>query len=834
MPRPLTHRLLPWLTGLALLTAQPLQAQLSPTAQRDLLLVQMAQAAEALKHHDYLDLLERYKALGGEVELEMRYFEAQAYAETGEPLKARNTVSAFINAAGNRHPLYTQALGLYTRVQAAAEAEETELRQQEANRQARLARQRQLLDNTPLILALTAGHNRIQAQPFGTPSPWDDRTSTFDLPNWNASYSNQRDRSRNHHLQSVELHRGIVPLPDGGWFSYGHRPDPAPAPQNWSYVPHAGLMRPEYAPFQSTHPPASLMRFGSDGQLAWTWSPDWKKLTAQLIASSAPRRTLGIYTQTNREGSPGRHRISSLVPEYHQGHPQVRRGDIITHVNGGALSAEEGLDAHLDTWRYRNANISRLTLMRPGEDAPIQVDVPVIQSQLSETWNARNTLWPHTALARSHAVVGLFTNNLNNHNASGRGWSWTSHIGERDYREWASQAVAMRPISDKRARVCANLDMSITWTGPDHGHLLSQTGVWFDIELQPNGVTIVNAVEPWATSDVTGWMMPNDHPDKNSWYDSGILDCVVLPDGATLIASRATAYVHRAPLQNQRTNVYLPVARRDQLAQRAIRIIEPSGFVRATRFVNLPDMSPDPQHHYTLWSQHRFQPAAEGEGWVWQFGPWRVDARDGQLAVADGDAAAVSARPASNQTSSWHRLRVGTREIDLLPAQAANGMWVKGWEKRDDGSYLVLLSFAMADDTLNAQLPAGGAIGDHEEVHLLREAGLSESRLDPPRQSSYNWDPAQTWWQKRKLAPFRNAESFVLAVDPSQAEPLRWAYRLTGGPIFTTVDEKTFGLYHILWRRSIMREWVNLARLPDGSVLVQMAMGEGLRLRLPD
>ncbi|MFA7680393.1 MAG: SUMF1/EgtB/PvdO family nonheme iron enzyme, partial [Pigmentiphaga sp.] len=147
--------------SLALLVAACLaplgvSAQLSPQAQRDLLEVRLLDRIKAEDHGNYLTLLSEYRQVGGLPGLEMRYYEAVALFNTKQAIPAHHVLSTFINAAGSSHPLYVEALSLFTKVETAA----NQARQKQADIE-------QFLTQAPKQCAESAAQAKLALQARG-------------------------------------------------------------------------------------------------------------------------------------------------------------------------------------------------------------------------------------------------------------------------------------------------------------------------------------------------------------------------------------------------------------------------------------------------------------------------------------------------------------------------------------------------------------------------------------------------------------------------------------------------------------------------------------------
>lgn len=122
-----------WTTGALLLALaaaafapRTAQAQgLPPHVQQAILETQILDAIAAENHAQFLDLLKRYRALGGEDLVEVLYYEALALEATGKPQEALKALARYLTEMTPRHPGYDaetfqEAVRLYPRLEAVA------------------------------------------------------------------------------------------------------------------------------------------------------------------------------------------------------------------------------------------------------------------------------------------------------------------------------------------------------------------------------------------------------------------------------------------------------------------------------------------------------------------------------------------------------------------------------------------------------------------------------------------------------------------------------------------------------------------------------------------
>ena len=84
--------------------------------ERDVVLLGISKASEAGEHTEVLRYVERLKDLGGELTLEARYFQGQAYAGVGKNEEANQVLKAYLQATGRGGPHYEDVLELLLEV----------------------------------------------------------------------------------------------------------------------------------------------------------------------------------------------------------------------------------------------------------------------------------------------------------------------------------------------------------------------------------------------------------------------------------------------------------------------------------------------------------------------------------------------------------------------------------------------------------------------------------------------------------------------------------------------------------------------------------------------
>src|SRR5690606_34489102 len=94
------------------------------TARIDLLELLELRMAESVKQEQYprfLELLDHFRALGGQPGIELLYHEALAHHQAQSAREARDAAAFVVERGGRDHPLYVPALALYQQVGPAAE-----------------------------------------------------------------------------------------------------------------------------------------------------------------------------------------------------------------------------------------------------------------------------------------------------------------------------------------------------------------------------------------------------------------------------------------------------------------------------------------------------------------------------------------------------------------------------------------------------------------------------------------------------------------------------------------------------------------------------------------
>ncbi|THF67459.1 hypothetical protein E6C76_03590 [Pseudothauera nasutitermitis] len=257
-----------------------------------------------------------------------------------------------------------------------------------------------------------------------------------------------------------------------------------------------------------------------------------------------------------------------------------------------------------------------------------------------------------------------------------------AHQGHPEYFSagWRSEIVRVAADATGELRICANLQL---------GAAPKRAGLWAWVDAQG------------TVADSTAWGMPQDHPEgafaggRRYWFDSGLDDCAVLPDGALLVAGRAVRTAADGGLGK---------AHEADKPLRALRIFERDGSLRASLLLQTGTARrPD------WWPPARLEAGSAGEGWEWLWGQWRIDTRAGLSATprqpgAD-EAVAELLAPASGADS--HRLRVAGREHDLIAADLAGEVALAQAGRLADGSVLALLNLSFPKD-LHATVLADG------------------------------------------------------------------------------------------------------------------------------
>ncbi|MCC5793646.1 MAG: hypothetical protein JJT85_02790 [Chromatiales bacterium] len=770
------------------LFALPAVAQLSEEARRDLLLIEMAEAAMAFEHAQFLELLRRYEATGGVVEPEMRFYEAAALADGGELLAAFNLVTDFINQVGSAHPLYRQALELYGRLEPEAmailEAQRREQQQREEEARRNQLRREVLLD-APLYAHLAEGEKLLSVERFSTPSPWRDGSSPQEIVTGIVGG-----------VHRVEVHQGLLPRPDGGWIAFGQRPREGDAPEPERPRSLAAIRDGSHEPQSTRFPQAALLRYSADGQLQSSHTIDWRQVylfMAELTLNPRVNR-MGLLTVRHAQGL----EVVGISPLRAGLETPIEVGDVITHVNRNAVQPSDAPERHVEDYRRRRPPPVRV--LRNGQS--LEFPFPLLPgSHFIKIRPGVATSWPAVVAGYVMDTAGM------------RG----GHPDDpADFSDWSSEVIALVPGPGDRVTLCANLEASHRFS--DHEGIL-QTGVVlrgrFD-DSAPGGIRLDDLART-----------AHDHPQVSGrqmwWYDSGLVDCAGLPDGGLLTVSRAVR------------NVFSDGVSRPQqqdFAGRIVRTYSDAGYYNGRRhFTEAMSLRPPAGRQrltvYALQPQQRLQPAATGSGWHWHWRDFRIEARGIPPTVSFADRVSVSshsgtpllavAAPQASQPDQDYELVLnGQQRQSLLPRHAADHVQLKRVARRADGSHVVLLGVQQNEIGIGQAVP-GGALGD-VNGRAVRDyfAGATE-------------DVRQGWLEP--IQSLAGQEDYLLGLDTEGR--LQWSLRLVPEqpvePGFSpsgSIDEQMQEVGRLL-----MQEWTNLAVLADDSILVTMKNGHGLRVR---
>lgn len=672
-------------------------AQLPPTAQRDLLELRMVEQVGKEKYADYLATLRQFRALGGKPGLEMNYYEGVALARTGDPVAAASIVAAFVDRAGRAHPLYRDALALHAELEPRVKAA-------------------QARDGAMKSLAtlLAAGRDRMAAQHW--------------LP-LETAWAAQSG------LKRAEAWYGVVAMPDGGFITYGRRPE-GDSPGPWP-----GFSDPE-------HPPAALMLHDSAGNMRLRRTYNLRvPATIRLRTRVSDTAGLGVVVWPLKGPgevlgfAPG----SPLVDGGPPGQ-RLRIGDVITHVNGDALDPD---DNFFDAVRDAGSRVS-LTVTRPGHDGVLTVTALRSGDVRGYVWWSRQT----------NGAVGASA----------------SDLGERmtDYR-WGSDVVAVVPGSNGGYRACFNVGK---WPAP-----YSYAGFWAELD---------------AKGQIVGplWAMPEDDPNdgpaqRTRLYDSRLMACAALPDGSLLTVSRAIPRL----IKDDRVTYRGLIGSREPSGYdvRVFRIIGPDGAIRATlRLGGLGELRRElapfqPRTDWLVWDEvhsfHRVRltPAAGDSDWMFNWGPWLIDASNGQLREAGRRQPLVDVRKSADGTT-W-LLHAGGRDYPLAAVAGVARAWITASARWGAGDRVAVVNLNLVPGAPRLDLPGGGHLDDE----VTRTHG--------------------------------QAIALLVGIEPAAPQPL-WAvplrHRIRRADSSPAASDS---------------EWANLAVLKDGAIFVQVPAGPGMFVR---
>jgi hypothetical protein len=794
------------------LLAVPAVAQISQEARRDLLLLEMAEAAMALQHPRFLELLAAYEATGGLVEPEMRFYQAAALAEGGEVLEAFTLVTEFINRMGSGHPLYRQALELYTRLEPQANALMAEARREQQRRDTLL--------ESPLYARLVDGERLLEVQRFNTPSPWRDGSSPQDFVNHVPGT-----------VQRVEVHHGLLPLPDGGWLAFGQRPKDGEAPEPARPRSVAAIRNGTHEPQDTFYPQAAILRFAADGELQSTRQIDWRQVYAYLVQAYMGNelRQMGLRTIPDGRGL----RVIGISPIRAGVETPVQVGDIITHINRRAVDRAKAVEEHLE--RYRGRRPPPMRVLR--KEVPLDIEVAFAPGP---AWWERhltsNTPYRYTVLAYMLDAGGRRPPNIDPTAAAA-------------YPDWSSEIIAMVPGPDDSVTVCANIETEhgVAYWGPSYGAL--QLGVVLRGRLDdsaPGGVELERIAmivhdDPWGDGRHL-W-----------WYDSGLIDCVGLPGGGLLTVSRAS---RTATFGNQ--GLLFDTGEGDTY-QRMFRIYGADGrYLNAFQVragVPIAIERAAAAHglqrfwYEALQPELRLQPAGDGSGLEWRWQQFLVRPRmqqfgrprfvEGATNETSPPAVLRIDSPAAAQSDESHELVLqGAARQALLPGHAAERVLLKRALRRPDGSYVVLLGVQQTEIAIGQPVP-GGVLGD---VNGTRVRQFFAHHQPSDRNSADRLG---------RISHLAGQEDFLVGLDAEGR--LLWSLRLVPErPVEADLDpygdpvdgrsgqlaaaRRTPGISQSAEAmmmevgRVMMQEWTNLALLADDSILVTMRNGHGLRV----
>ncbi|MEX2631710.1 MAG: hypothetical protein WD341_17385 [Tistlia sp.] len=599
----------------------PVAAQVSPQVQQDMIQLRMVEAVKAEDYVAYLTHLAEFRRAGGRPDADMRFYEAVAHEAGGDDLAARDAIADFIQRAGRNHPRYTEALALLSRVEPSAKRAEARVAGMDV-----------------LLRALERGQSAVALTPLPPPSQW---TNYRTFPSYGFFTS--------------ELHRGQEPMPDGGWMTFGHKPEG----QTRNALP--GLSDPRF-------PQAMLERRDAAGRTLWTRVYDW---TQTAVFYELPKQTSpsGVTVGISPTVGPGR--VQGYGPggwgtvgEDPSARPQV--GDLVTHVDGRAIGAQENVYELI-----QNAGpTARLTLQRSGLAKPVEVEIRRDTTRPSFHWLRREARGP-VEIARAHI-----------------GGTWppspTPVSGQRD--SWSSEIVAYVPDADgEGGRICANIDFGVFWDSH------TQLGFWTRVKADG------------ALEDPFVRAMPMDHPDEpaervDTWYDNGLIDCAGLPDGSLLTVGRGVRWERQDGV------------RRGMAADRGTffyRLFDADGSLLSThRVPGNGAKVPWP----AVEVRPRLRPVEGTGGWVWQNDGRIVDARDGQIRVEN---ASQETRIVDwvYSDDSWYRIGTFGARTRLLGDQSGSFYSVQAAERLADGTVVALVNLLIADENLDMRAPDGGLIG---------------------------------------------------------------------------------------------------------------------------
>jgi len=603
--------------------------------------------------------------------------------------------------------------------------------------------ERRLDGLTVLLRALEEGKRRVSVSPMPAPSAW-------------ASYRTEPSYG----LFSSEFHRGMVARPDGGWLSFGHKP----LGETANRLP--GLSDPRF-------PQATLERRDAAGRIQWTRAFDWES-HAMLRLQPSQIDTLGVGLAIHPATGQGR------VIGFYPGSPARRAdlpwlgpqiGDVVTHVDGRALGSGDNVFTRM----FAAGPTVRLRLARPGTADPIDVTVERKQGLANTTWLAPERRGAVEGARR--LIGGAYPPNPDD------------LVGARH--SWSSEVVAFVEDPDgEGGRICVNIDYGVWWDAH------TQFGLW--ARVGPDG----------TLTDTPTWSMPADHPSDTAdfvagWYDSGLIDCVGLPDGSLLTVSRSVRVGaiagNRRPVGADRgTLVY--------------RIFGEDGGLRSSHrldgdgaAVGWPPV--DPEFGFA-----RLKSVAGSDGWSWthdlrRHGEQTVHARRGALTVEGGVPASrvVAHRSTNTGKERWEGLGVLGRFVRLLGSASGAIHGIDAVDRLPDGTLLVLVNVNLVPELFDVIAPDGLPFGAEvpEQDYLkgnFRSIGVLVA-VDPEHGAEPKWAVLLRHGHRPPGEPYRTA---FTSPKPSR------------------LDDSGFAVSY---------RWSNLAVLADGRIAVQVPAGAGLLIR---
>lgn len=695
--------------------ALPATAQVSPQVQQDMIQMRMVEAVKAEDYAAYLIHLAEFRRAGGRPDADMRFYEAVAHEAGGDQLAARDAIADFIERAGRNHPRYAEALALLSRVEWGANWAEASVAGMEV-----------------LLRALERGQSAVALTPLPPPSRWTDYR-TF------PSYG----------FFTSELHRGQEPMPDGGWMTFGHKPEG----EIRNALP--GLSDPRF-------PQAMLERRDATGRILWTRVYDWTQ-TAVIYEQPKRRAEVGaslaispVVGQGRVQGhGPGGWRTVGDDPSTR---PQV--GDILTHVDGREIGPE---DMPFSMMKDAGPTV-RLTLQRNGK--PFEVEVRLDTTQSDFKWLRREYRGP---VEFARALIGGT-------------WPPSPTPVPRQRDSWSSEIVAFLPDAEGGGgRICGNIDFGAFWDSH------TQLGFWTRVKADG------------SLEDAFVRAMPTDHPDdpaerNDTWYDSGLIDCAGLPDGSLLTVGRGVRWVRqggemRGVAADRGTYIY--------------RLFDADGRLLATH--RMPGNGAE-----VPWPavevRPRLRPVEGTGGWVWQDEEFVVDARDGQIRIADSwQDPRVVGWGGRDERDGWHRIAAFGTHTRLLADESGGLYAVQAAERLADGTVVALVNLWIADRNLDMRAPDDWLIG------------------------------AEVAPEDAAAGKYRDV-GFLLGLDPQGGDEPLWAVRLRHNRPYPGIPHSgPFGPPHAEQADNgtyaVSTFWNDLVVLEDGTILVTTLSGAGVRAR---